>query len=459
VVHRLPIVPVEVSEFTQLRQKRPILLLAILAFATSNVVDDETRNDLVDKAMQTLGVDLIGSGDVSIPHVQAALLASFWYRSTPKSARHSTVEQIVQLVTSVSIAMGLAGPGSAKFSTTAIPDTDMLLRDGPRAWLGCFIATTAMSLTTRRQDANVWTPYHDECWNYLKISPSATDVLFCLLVTITRLNLQTAQSLGLYDSAPMIDVSDPVHRVTISDLRTQIDTWSTEALATRSPELMFWHQAALVHLYEPVLYTPTNKTAFSAPYLTHKLTPEDFAAPAIVTDAHIVALRGLKDACHRALDIATNMGPGVILSLDSMAFIPRILFVLLVLLKLYIAVTAPGNTYGNVMHKDELQVEFYLARMGILAKELQEMDGLSWNAMIISATMVLEQWLVTYNAELELSTTSGEGTSTEDELTFLTPDGINTALGSEQLQWNQTEDPAWHVPLPLDDNLPNSDRW
>ncbi|SMR46435.1 unnamed protein product [Zymoseptoria tritici ST99CH_1A5] len=461
VVPRLPIVPVDAADYAELRRNKPILLLTVLAFATPNVLDDAVRNELVEKAMESLGLDLIGTGNVSIPHVQAALLACFWYRSTPKSAGHSTVEQLAQLATSVSIAMGLAGPGSAKFSITAIPDPDVLLRDGPRTWLGCFIATTAMALTTRRQDANVWTPYHEECLGYLQISPLATDRIFCLLVTITRLHFRTALSLGLHDASPMSIISDSAHRKQVSDLKAEIANWSAVALTAGSLELMFWHQIALVHLNEPVLYTPTNKSTFSAPYLPHQLAPEDFAAPLIVTDAHVAALHDLKDACHRALDIALDLGTAVILSLDSMSFIPRILFTLLVLLKLYISVSGPGNTYSEAIDRSDLQVEYYLARMGVLSSELQAGDGASWNAMIISATNLLEQWFLTYNVDLQ-TINSARTESSANELTPPSGDDnldVSTTASWDSGQWGQLDDVAWLVPLPAEDSLLPAGHW
>jgi hypothetical protein len=262
----------------------------------------------------------------------------------------------------------------------------------------------------------------------------------------------------------MIDISNPVHQTAISEIRTEIHAWSAAALSTSSSELMFWHQAALVHLNEAVLYTPTNKTTFSAPYLPFKLVPEDFAAPAIVTDAHIAALHDLKDACHRALDIAIDMGPSVILSLDSMSFIPRILFTLLVLLKLYIAVSAPENTYGHVLHKSELRMEHYLSKMGVLASALQAEDGASWNAMIIGATTLLEQWFVEYNTGLDISASSADGTSTEDGLTPLSSNvdldiDLDHVARRETGHWAPQGDAAWTMPLPPKDGSVGSNPW
>lgn len=70
-------------------------------------------------------------------------------------------------------------------------------------------------------------------------------------------------------------------------------------------------------------------------------------------------------------------------------------------MKLYVAASGPGSTYAAFLHKDELRIEHYMLKLGLLAAAVQRSDAASWNAMILGAVWKFDEWYHEYNAGSE----------------------------------------------------------
>lgn len=158
--------------------------------------------------------------------------------------------------------------------------------------------------------------------------------------------------------------------------------------------MMIWKQNALITLNEPVLHTATNKSSFSAPYM-NKVGASDYANP-VVTIYHVAALYTLKDACHALLDSAFAAGPDALLAVSSLFCTPRVIYALFILLKLYVAVTAPGNTYGAVLDRSELKLDHYSSRLEELGGAMMEVDDDTFTSKIVASAPKFREWFLSF---------------------------------------------------------------
>ncbi|KAK3714228.1 hypothetical protein LTR37_008030 [Vermiconidia calcicola] len=397
----MPVVPIANHSLTQMRTQMTVLLLAVLAFPTAGVIQDDVQYELVDKAMDVFAASLIAKGHRSLELVQALLVASFWFLARPRS-KYTSFDQLIRLTISAALDIGLGGPDNPPGVQAAglVPVDDPSSLDGRRAWLVCFLATSGVALVMRRAEGNIWTKYHDECLYVLGSSPLAfpTDRLLCQVVQAEKLCNRIGTRLGLFDPSGFWDVCHDGSKQQVSVFRQELDLWTEQIpVDVQGSTLDIWRCTSLILLNEPILHTSTNKLSFSAPYLADKMLPADFAAP-IVTVDHVAALYVLKDACHTTLDLFLAMDTGVVLGQSSLLFIPRMRYALTVLLKLYIALTAPGNSYGNVLGRNELKLEDYFSRMHPFAAALRSADPDSFNTRIIASYTWLEEWFVDYKS-------------------------------------------------------------
>lgn len=396
-----PVVPIEHRDLATLRDSHPAVLLSLITFAAADGLTEVVQHGLVERIMQVFADNIIATGNRSLELVQALLIAGFWFRVRP-GLRHATMCQLLHLATNDAIDLGIAGPqalrsaaaGPIKMSNT----TSLCAR---RTWLACFVAKASLSTVTRRPDAVCWTPYHDECIMHLTTSSEAlpTDPLLCQLASAEKLLYQIVTCTGLCDPSSIWDPNTSDSKLTVSSLRQEIAQWSITG-GLSNPILKFYLHIAMAYLNEPILHTATNKLSFAVPPLPNNLQPEDYAAMPVTVE-RFAALYALRDALHGALDVALELDTNTLLGVTSLSYIPRILYSLFVLLKLYIAVSAPGNTYGAVLDKSELRLESYFARMKPVAKSLHEANESSFNSKIFGAYVYFETWFNDYKTIIE----------------------------------------------------------
>lgn len=245
-----------------------------------------------------------------------------------------------------------------------------------------------------------WTRYHDECIIELTNSfqSLSTDGLFCQFVSAERLLCQISTCVGLSDPTSVWDPNSSTSKAMVSSLRQEIAQWRIGL--PDEPILDFYLHIAVAYLNESILHTSTNKLSFAVPPSPNKMQPEDFAALPVTVE-RFAALYALKDSLHGALDVALNLSTTTLLGVSSLSYMPRVLYSLFVLIKLYIAVSAPGNTYGAVLDRGELRVEEYFERMKPVAKSLRDANKLSFNAKILGAYGLFETWFNDYKAIVE----------------------------------------------------------
>lgn len=394
-------------EFDRIRIESPVLLFTILAYTVTQQTQKAASNvhdDLIQMAMHVLGDEVIGKGHRSIQLVQALLVAAFWNKITRVSQQGSCY-QLVQLASDMAIDLGIAGPSlqpspPAYFSRHADPTS----LEARRTWLACYIALVTSSMSMRRTNTLLWNAYHEECILHLEGFGDKSDILLCQLVRIMRLLQEISDKMGLCEAAVFLDGNEDRTHAILQTLKERVEMWASQVppgLASSSI-LKIWRHLAMVHMYEVVLHTTTNKTSFAAPFIPGRLAVTDFPKPLSVIPALQFALQDLVQNCYAVIDIAVEMDPAYVLDLPSFCFAPNILYTVFVLVTTWVAATDPTNTYGHYFPERIFRIEQYSSKLRDLTMRLRTLDPTmsSMTTRLFDAAGWLEEWYNDYTSIL-----------------------------------------------------------
>ncbi|KAJ2998194.1 hypothetical protein NUW58_g398 [Xylaria curta] len=390
-------------QLDQIRAQSPILLLSVLAYtATQEVqgVELEVHDELVRETMHILGDEIIGRGQRSLELVQALLVAAFWNKTTRKGQQGSCY-QIVQLAADMAIDLGIAGlslqPSPVAYFCQHENPTSL---DAQRTWLACFVALSTSSISTRRPSTVSWNAYHQECLLNLESRGEPSDILLCQIVRITQLIQEISNSLRLCQLATFVDGNDYSTYTIIETLRNKVDSWAAQVPPSlgSSQMLKVWRHIAMIHIYEVVVHTPTNKASFAAPFIPGRIAVKDFPTPANVIPPLQAALEAIIQNCHAVIDIAAEMDPVLFLSLPAFCFTPNVIYSLFVLVTVLVAATAPGNTYGQYLTKNSFRIEQCSLKLRGLTASIMSLDPTlsCYTTRMFDVTGWLEQWYTDY---------------------------------------------------------------
>jgi RalA-binding protein 1 len=203
----------------ELRRSKPILFLAIMAAASSEV--HSLQSTLQRELMVIFAEKVFLSGEKSLELVQALLVAVIWYWP-PEHFEELKFYQLVHVAAVMAIDLGLGRRGAPRrplgapyswqahsFRRQAPVDPTSI--ESRRAWLGCYFLTCNTSMSLHRPNLVRWTPFMSECIDILNSSPDAapTDKYFCHLVLQHQLGEDICGQLSLDDPANVVDINDP----------------------------------------------------------------------------------------------------------------------------------------------------------------------------------------------------------------------------------------------------------
>jgi hypothetical protein len=391
-----------------IRAKSPALLLSMLAYSATQETQGtelDVHDELVRETMHILGDEVIGRGQRSLELVQALLIAAFWNKPTRRGLQGSCY-QVVQLAADMAIDLGIAG-----FSLQPSPVAYFCRHEDPtslearRTWLACFVALSTSSISMRRPNTVPWNAYHQECLLHLESRGEPSDILLCQIVRITQLIQEISNHLCLCQLTTFVDGNDYSTHATIKTLQDKANEWTAQippSLAL-SPTLKVWRHVAMIHIYEPILHTPTNKASFAAPFIPGRIAVKDFPRPANIIPPLKSALGAIIQNCHAVIDTAAEMDPDLVLSLPSFCFAPTVVYSLFVLVTVLVAATDPVNTYGQCLTKDSFRIEQCGLKLRNLTAYIKSFDPTlsCYTTRMFDATGWLEEWYNDYTAILQ----------------------------------------------------------
>jgi hypothetical protein len=216
--------------------------------------------------------------------------------------------------------------------------------------------------------------------------------LVCQIAKAEKLNERIALESGFHDLDTLDSVYDASSQTARFQLQSAVLDFQTAIVPRLDSEMIhFFKQTTSMHLHEPVLHTSTNKRSFKAPYLAEGLSVSDFPIP-VVTEAHTNSLQMLRSSCHSLLDVflgwntlTQSMMPGVLVT-------ARVAYAMFLLMKIYIATTAPGNTFGAFFDADSLLLERYFENMINASDLITKLDERSGPARVMSGCLRMRDW-------------------------------------------------------------------
>ena len=387
------------TKMDRLRTKSTVLLLSVVAYTVTQEaqgIEIELHDELVRETMHTIGDEVIGRGQRSLELVQAMLVAAFWNKST-RGGQQGSCYQIIQLAVDMAIDLGIAGhswqPSPAAFFSRYENPTSTEAR---RTWLACFVALSASSISMRRPNTVPWNAHHQECLLHLEHKGEPSDILLGQIVRITQLIQEISNQLQLCELAVFVDGNDHTTHNRIKTLVNKVDAWVNQIplkLAS-SPTLKVWRHVAMIHIYEVVLHTPTNKASFAAPFIPGRIAVKDFPRPLKIIPSLEGALEAIVQNCHALIDTAAEMDPNLAINLPPFCFTPTILYALYVLVTVLVAATGPENTYGQCLPGDSFHIERCGSKLRRLTAGMVTLDPTMscFSTRMFDATSWLKEW-------------------------------------------------------------------
>ncbi|OBS17810.1 hypothetical protein FPOA_09540 [Fusarium poae] len=411
------------SRLDSMRNETPIKLMALFAVAPPEAnIDPQTQEELRTKTLEIIGKAAVGLKSPSVDFIQAALVMSLWIRPS-LNMNHANPIQLAFIAHDLGVELGLGG---SELQTSA-PAWFFRIQGPPtlemqKTWLASWMTSTMAALGLRRAHVFNWGRSHYEALHALEADGS--EPLFLEMLHTTRLHARIATGLELCNVHAFHNIDSDVATATKAQMYNDLDGLNNRPLA-HDVQLFFWQRLAAVYVNEPVLHTATNKILFGSPYVAERIGVNDFARPAQVTPNTARALIALMEACHFTIDAVLVMEPGLMLSLPSLCFGPAVSYTLSILVKLFVAVSAPGNTYSQVLTRERIHVREAMKKLISVKERLLHLDPSmgNWNTRIIGSVEWLSVWLDDYESIIEQYESNLEKGTAEHDIRVLSPNG------------------------------------
>ncbi|CZT07972.1 uncharacterized protein RCO7_09627 [Rhynchosporium graminicola] len=368
-----PVFPFDIRHgYDVLRDQHPMLLQAIIFAASPGVLSADEQDAITNIAVKLVAPDMVAKQEKSIELLQAVLMISFWYRP-PRNQVHVAIDRSLNTALELAEELAISSSESALGIASLESNDKINSAEAWRTWNLCYLLASSLGSCMRFPPKIPWSVDMELKLSSLEYGRDSlpNDGLLCQFLRAERLCEQIAFEANYSTSLSVLEVTNHTQIRRIQNLI--IDRKAQLFSSNSTPALRMYENIATLYLHECILHTPTNKASFAAPYVAERLSLTDFPAPVVTAD-HIPFLYGLRDACHTALN--------AVLALDyrDMAFAPIVTFTAKafyaqwLLIKLYVAVTASGNTYGAFISAESLQVEHYLQKIGEIGDKICELD-------------------------------------------------------------------------------------
>lgn len=217
----------------ELRRSKPILFLAIMAAAGSEI---HSLQAVLQREIMTIFAEKVFlSGEKNLEIVQALLVTVIWYWP-PEHFEELKFYQLVHVAAVMAIDIGLGRKGTPRPSMphryawqsqsfrkqTPLDPTSVECR---RIWLACYFLTANTSMSLHRPNLVRWTPFMSECIDILASSPDAapTDKYFCHLVMQHQLGEEICGQFSLDDPSNVVDINDARTQYALKALERDLD--------------------------------------------------------------------------------------------------------------------------------------------------------------------------------------------------------------------------------------------
>lgn len=443
---KFPVVPLSQDcSLEVMRATRPALLQTIMFVASPGSLPSDARERVAQLLMDQTSYRAMLTNEKTLELLQVLEVAALWFW-LPKNHQNVAPFHFIDLAHDVALSAGLAQSKTIMSFASALWGAKHETAEPWRGWLVCYMLSATWSLFQRRLNSHIWTLHHEECLGMLEHSPNAlkSDHLLCQFVRAERMCELVASAQAFADMTNVIDISSSEWQLRLLRLQQLVQDWKTQIPGQlRVPTLMLWQYLVELYLHEPVLHTPSNKQSFAAPFVAERLSSSDFPAP-LPTRKHVTSLLALCKASHGFIDVFCGLDTTTIVALPGLLFPTRALYAVFILVKMHIALTAPGNTYGSIFTLADLQLEDCFLKIDQVAARIKRVDGKAVSFLVLSAASRLREWVKAYQATMP-ERASGLANTLSSEPVIVGSSGL------DDFGWNMVSGAAYD--FPAGDNL------
>ncbi|KAI9705231.1 MAG: hypothetical protein M1820_005229 [Bogoriella megaspora] len=381
----------------EIRDTKPVLFLALLNAGSIGILEYETQASITVELISQLGDLIIKKGDKSLELVQAIQIACFWFKPPPETDM-TNYYQLIHLAAVMAIDLGLGRRQSASrtrnphYRRIAFPNADTI--ESRRAWLGCYFLCASTSMILRRPNLLGWTKYLEECVEILSTSPEAyqSDRLLCEYIKIQHISEVIGAEFAMDDPSASVSINDPKITYQIREFEQDLKDWRKNVPKNLdAPALDVSFHVCNLYLHEIVMHVNHNVDDFRVP-VTEESLKGIAALGDKLTSVQINAITQCHQAAVSVLETYTSVDWNTIRQLPMFLYFVRIVYALVILLKLYFAVTNPDSSIGKLIRPEELKIELFLDRLGKLLHPISTSEAWRPYAKVLFILGKIREW-------------------------------------------------------------------
>ncbi|THY97330.1 hypothetical protein D6C92_03455 [Aureobasidium pullulans] len=358
-------------------ENKPILFLCISAAACFRFVATEVQDALTEEVFDVLATAVIRKGLKSLEIIQGLQVAFLWHKPPDRPAQ-ANFYMLIHMAVVMSLDVGLGkrfnpnkvkrgfggvgadlppGPGSQLVDSDAI--------ESRRAWLTCYYTSASVSQVLRRPNLLRWSNYMQECVDILESSSEAasTDPLFAQHIKIQRICDEISISFAMEDPTASISILDPKVAYTLTVLEQKLTEWEQNLPShLKLPTLMFYRHVTSLYLHEIGLHVNHNTDDFKVPFSEGTLKSGSHFSETL-SQKQMASIEACLTACHNVIGTFCDFGPETVSTLPALLYFVRIVYALVVLIKMHVAATYPGSELGKVIKPEDIKAPEFLERV------------------------------------------------------------------------------------------------
>lgn len=399
-----PAVPIPPSTSAKtIRETKPILFLAIISSTSYGASLTPDLQHALNQELREVFADCMWKqGEKCLEIIQALQVASLWYRPPANWEQHNFYQMVhMSAIMSLDIGLGKRVNSKRKWFGKELPIQRMPSLNGAearRAWLVCYFLCISITMILRRPILIRYNEYMRECMEYLETAPDAlpSDKVLCQHIRLAHISEEVAVQFQMDDPSASISIADA--KVTYGMKHFERDLAEQTAKNMQDPAIQQAGHVTNLYIHEIALHYNHNIEDFKAPFTEE--TFKSAASQAISGPTHVDALAACQAAIHDILDSFLACDFEVVYALPVIfckfqhvfaSIIPnhkltflavRAVYAAVVLIKLYVAATAPGEM-SSVIKKEDLHVHDYLTRLLSVFNGVVERDSQSPHAKFV----------------------------------------------------------------------------
>ncbi|KAH5473330.1 hypothetical protein HBI64_005010 [Parastagonospora nodorum] len=375
----------------EVREKKPLLFLSLLAGSSHGsaqpLVSQEVQRDLTKVLKDALADIIWRNGEKSLEIVQTLQVAVLWYRPPLHFEQHNFY-MMVNCAAVMALDLGLgrkATPNVMKLSIGPFrryhPNSSSI--EARRTFLVCYYLTMSITMVLRRPILLRWTKYMEESVRLLETSPDAlpSDRLLCQQVKMAHIGEDISVQFCMDDPSAEVIISEPkvIYAMKIFENELQQLKDENAKLGEVDPTLRVAEHVTNLYLHEIALHRDQGSADLQPPFNEDPLlsSPGD-QKHVPIGPAHIGALGECLRSTHGILDTILSIQLDILLTLPVI-FCVRSIYAIVCLMKMWVSVSS-STEIGNIIRKEDLQIESYTERMvsmfnAIVSRDAQSPHG------------------------------------------------------------------------------------